>query len=139
MFLCKDFGYDDFDKNLTVVAKFAPSNLSDMMGIQQALEKTYNGGGAARPSAAAASQSMTAQPIVTSTQPQVERRESIVEDQAKIKYAEKVNKKLKDPQRKIMLQLMEFGYLDYDKNYKIVKKEKKPDISAILDTINQAK
>jgi hypothetical protein len=50
-----------------------------------------------------------------------------------------VNKKLKDPQKTIMLQLMEFGYLDYEKNYKIVKKEKRPDISAILDKINQQK
>ena len=54
----------------------------------------------------------------------------------KIAYSEKCNKKLKDPQKGIMLQLMEFGYLDYDKNLKIVKKEKKPDIVKILDKLN---
>jgi len=32
-----------------------------------------------------------------------------------------------------MIQLMELGYTDYDKNWKLVKKEKKPDISKILD------
>ena len=54
----------------------------------------------------------------------------------RIAYSEKVNKKLKDPQKAIMLQLMEFGYLDYDKNLKIVKKEKKPDIVKVLDKLN---
>ena len=55
----------------------------------------------------------------------------------RIAYSEKVNKKLKDPQKAIMLQLMEFGYLDYDKNLKIVKKEKKPDIVKVLDLLNK--
>ena len=69
----------------------------------------------------------------------IRRQDSLAVDQAKIKYAETVNKKLKDPQKTIMLQLMEFGYMDYEKNYKVVKKEKKPDISVILDKINQQK
>ena len=56
-------------------------------------------------------------------------------DQKKIAYSEKVNKKLKDPQKTIMLQLMELGYTDYDKNLKVIKKEKKPDIGTLLDKI----
>ena len=59
-------------------------------------------------------------------------------DTKKIAYSEKVNKKLKDPQKMVMLQLMELGYLDYDKNLKIVKKEKRPDISVVLDKLNRA-
>jgi len=63
----------------------------------------------------------------------------MVDMQKKIQYSEKVNKKLKDPHKTVMLQLMELGYLDYDKNYKVVKKDKKPDIVKILDLLNQAK
>ena len=39
-----------------------------------------------------------------------------------------------------MLQLMELGYTDYDKNLKLVKKENKknPNISAVLDKLNAA-
>ena len=37
----------------------------------------------------------------------------------KIAYASKANK-LKDPQKGILLQLMEFGYIDFDKNLKVI-------------------
>ena len=38
----KDFGYDDFDKNLPVIAEFAQKNqLDDIMVIQQKLENAY--------------------------------------------------------------------------------------------------
>ena len=36
-----------------------------------------------------------------------------------------------------MLQLASLGYTDYDKNLKIVKKEKRPDIGTVLDKLNQ--
>jgi len=43
----KDFGYDDFDKNLPVIAEFAQKNqLDDIMPIQQKLENVYYAGGA---------------------------------------------------------------------------------------------
>lgn len=68
-----------------------------------------------------------------------QRAEEAKLDKVKIAYSEKVNKKLKDPQKTIMLQLLALGYTDYDKNLKIVKKEKKqPDISVVLDKLNQA-
>lgn len=45
-FLMKDFGYDDFEKNNTVISQFkAQGKLDNMMGIQQALEVSYNAGG----------------------------------------------------------------------------------------------
>ena len=38
--------------------------------------------------------------------------------------------------KRVMLQLMEFGYMDYDKNYTVVKKEgKKVDINVVLNKI----
>jgi len=53
---------------------------------------------------------------------------------AKLAYTTRLNKKKpKEPYRTTMIQLMELGYTDYDKNWKLVKKEKKPDISKILD------
>lgn len=67
-----------------------------------------------------------------------QRAEEAKQDKIKIAYSEKVNKKLKDPQKTIMLQLLSLGYTDYDKNLKIVKKDKRPDISAVLDKLNQA-
>jgi len=67
-----------------------------------------------------------------------QRAEEAKLDKIKIAFSEKVNKKLKDPQKTIMLQLLSLGYTDYDKNLKIVKKEKKPDISVILDKLNKA-
>ena len=59
------------------------------------------------------------------------------QEQLKTVYNQKVVKaKLKDPVRTIMLQLVSLGYTDYDKNLKIVKKEKRPDIGVILDKLN---
>ena len=61
----KDFGYDDFEKNNIVIGKFKDQGkLDNMMGIQQALEASYNSAGrnsVARSSAAAASQPAAAQ------------------------------------------------------------------------------
>lgn len=39
-----------------------------------------------------------------------------------------------------MMQLMELGYSDYDKNYKVVKKLKKTELNvgAALDKLNKA-
>jgi len=38
------------------------------------------------------------------------------------------------------MQLMEFGYTDYDKNYKIVKDQgKKLDINKVIDKLNTVK
>jgi hypothetical protein len=37
-----------------------------------------------------------------------------------------------------MLQLVSLGYTDYEKNLKLIKKEKKPDIGVILDKLSQA-
>ena len=61
------------------------------------------------------------------------------QEQLKTVYNQKVIKaKLKEPVKTIMLQLVSLGYTDYDKNLKIVKKEKKPDIGVILDKLNKA-
>ena len=141
-FLMKDFGYDNFEKNSTVITKFKnQGKLDSLMEIQAELEQSYNGSGA-RASAAAASQpppQVHVPPPMAQPQPQpapvVARQDSMVVDQKKIAYSEKVNKKLKDPQKTIMLQLMELGYTDYDKNLKVVKKEKRPDIGTLLDKI----
>lgn len=70
--------------------------------------------------------------------PALPRQDSMVADTKKVAYSEKVNKKLKDPAKTIMLQLMELGYVDYDKNLKVIKKQKKPDISVTLDQLNKA-
>ena len=64
-FLMKDFGYDNFEKNNSVITNFKnQGKLDNMMAIQQALERSYNSGGGnnAGPSAAAASQAAQAQP-----------------------------------------------------------------------------
>ena len=37
-----------------------------------------------------------------------------------------------------MLQLVALGYTDYEKNLKLIKKEKKPDVNVILDKLSQA-
>ena len=66
-------------------------------------------------------------------QPEVKR----VYTPTEIAYKEKVLKKLKVPQSTVMLQLMELGYADYDKNWKFVKKDKKPDIVKVLDLLNK--
>lgn len=66
------------------------------------------------------------------------KRDSLVESQAKIAYVQKLEKKkVKDPHKTVMMQLMELGYTDYDKNWKLVKKDKRPDISQILDALNK--
>ena len=60
-FLMKDFGYDNFEKNNSVITNFKnQGKLDNMMGIQQALERSYNSNQG--PSAAAASQAAQAQP-----------------------------------------------------------------------------
>lgn len=46
-------------------------------------------------------------------------------------------KKPRDPWRSVMVQLGELGYTDYDKNWKLVKKEKKPDVSQFLDKLSK--
>lgn len=133
-FLMKDFGYDNFEKNNVVITKFRDQgNLDNMMGIQQALEQSYaqNAAPAQRPVAKPVQQPPPQESAA-------QRQQSLVVDTKKIAYSEKVNKKLKDPQKMVMLQLMELGYLDYDKNLKIVKKEKRPDISVVLDKLNRA-
>ena len=53
----KDFGYDDFEKNNIVIGKFkSEGKLDNMMGIQQALEASYNAGRGAPAQAAAPTQ-----------------------------------------------------------------------------------
>lgn len=45
MFLMRDFGYDNFEKNIVVVTKFKEQGkLEDYAKIQLDLEKSYNGG-----------------------------------------------------------------------------------------------
>ena len=57
MFQMKDFGYDNFDKNIVIANKFKQQGkLDDMIQIAAAAERDYYGGGAAQPSSAAASQ-----------------------------------------------------------------------------------
>ena len=54
-FLMKDFGYDDFEKNNVVIGKFkSEGKLDNMMGIQQALEASYNAGNRGVPAQIAA-------------------------------------------------------------------------------------
>ena len=72
-------------------------------------------------------------PMPAKPQPEVKR----VYTPTEIAYKEKVLKKLKVPQSTVMLQLMELGYADYDKNWKFVKKDKKPDIVKVLDLLNK--
>ena len=68
-----------------------------------------------------------------------QRAEEQKQEQLKTAYNAKVTKaKLKEPVRTIMLQLVSLGYTDYDKNLKLIKKEKKPDIGIILDKLSQA-
>ena len=50
-----------------------------------------------------------------------QRAQQAKDEAAKKAYNDKCNKKLKDPQKTIMLQLASLGYTDYDKNLKIVK------------------
>ena len=53
-FLMKDFGYDNFEKNNAVITNFKnQGKLDNMMGIQQALERSYNSRSNPGPSAAA--------------------------------------------------------------------------------------
>ena len=54
-------------------------------------------------------------------------------------YQRLTKKKPKEPYRSVMQQLCDLGYTDYDKNWKIVKKDSKPDISKILDKLNTGK
>lgn len=135
----KDFGYDDFEKNNIVIGKFkSEGKLDNMMGIQQALEASYNAGNRGAPAQAAApAQHAVRQAPPVSTPAQ--RAEEQKQEQLKTAYNAKVTKaKLKDPIRTIMLQLVSLGYTDYEKNLKLIKKEKKPDIGVILDKLSQA-
>ena len=138
-FLMKDFGYDDFEKNNIVISKFkSEGKLDNMMGIQQALEASYNAGNRGAPAQAAAPTQQPARQAPPQLTP-AQRAEEQKQEQLKTAYNAKVTKaKLKDPVRTIMLQLVSLGYTDYDKNLKIVKKEKRPDIGVILDKLNKA-
>lgn len=54
-----------------------------------------------------------------------------------VKLDKEYKKKPKDPKHRCMVQLVDLGYTDFSKNWKLVKKDKNPDISAILDKLNK--
>lgn len=61
---------------------------------------------------------------------------SLIQDQAKVKYSQEAQKIKDKNQRQCMLQLLELGYTDYKKNLALCKKYKN-DINEVLQRIER--